>query len=322
MGKITMGIEAIQSLNANAATARTVRARRYSAIKSVSQTTFTIKGSAETDVFHSTVKIILGWLASRAGQSLPPDAWEKKSFEISGVGAQPISVVALTSPLYWAARLVDADKTVPLRTWTTEIGIGVDDSGDVLFGTRVISSARGEDPSYFRSIPGFVKRLLKTATVELDGIRIENTPRFIQTEEDVRALLALLEQPNRQADVLVISTGETSTDPKDTLVSADAVHKDVSAVAHVFVLSGPASFLLTKLVGKELSVFSKAIRTYKPGFRLDSSDTPEHPIAFAGKIRAFPSTTEGGFERWLIEQTLASATSIACNARTVQGLGC
>jgi hypothetical protein len=122
-------------------------------IRPVSQVSFCLKPVEGRDRFVEAVDTILRWMKPRAGRDLPPEAWDRKSFELSDIGAQRIAAVGLAYPRYWAARIDDADKNVPLRAWVTEIGVGVDDNGDVLFGTRLVSTTRGEDPPYDRSIP-------------------------------------------------------------------------------------------------------------------------------------------------------------------------
>ena len=61
-----------------------------------------------------------------------------------------------------AARIDDADKSVPLRTWVTEIAIGLAETGDVLFGSRLICTSRGETLPYDRTVPGLVREVIAT----------------------------------------------------------------------------------------------------------------------------------------------------------------
>ena len=97
-----------------------------SVIRPVSQVTLRLRPAKGHDRFTESIRHILRWMNRRAGRSLPDVAWQGQSFELTDIGAQRTAAVALPEPQFWAARLDDADRTVPLRTWVTEIGVGMD----------------------------------------------------------------------------------------------------------------------------------------------------------------------------------------------------
>ncbi|MFN4362085.1 MAG: hypothetical protein ACK4F4_15310 [Hylemonella sp.] len=281
-------------------------------IRPVSQITLRLKPIDSKSRFEGTVDCILQWISRRAGRKLPDAAWNRKSFELTDIGAQRTAAISLVEPKYWAARLDDADKSVPLRTWVTEIGVGVADNGDVLFGSRLICTTRGTDEPYIRTIPGFVRQILATGPAELDGHAVEKKPRILRSDEEIAELVALLERPDREADVLVIALPEKSTSIGDAILSIDRVGSQLQGVAHVIGISGDASFFLTDRVGKELSVFRQAVRVYRPGFRSWVDQPSNHPLFLPNRIQNWASEGAIEFENWLIEQTLA---------RTVYGIG-
>lgn len=277
-------------------------------IRPVSQVAFRLKPVAGQDRFATTVDTILRWMKPRAGRDLPPEAWERKSFELSDIGAQRIAAVGLLEPQYWAARLDDADKNVPLRTWVTEIGVGVDPNGDVLFGARLVCTTRGEDSPFDRSIPSFVKKILASGPAELDGEPIFfSDPRVLTSEADVDQLVQLLESPSRGCEVVVFALPEGSDDPAKAAASAWDVYRSVQGAAHIFVLSGPASFMLTNRVGRELSVFRQGIRTYKPGFKSWIDQPSNHPLALPQRVASWADEGPKAFERWLVNQVLGDS---------------
>ena len=278
-----------------------------SIIRPVSQVVLRLKPIAEKDRFALTVDSILRWMNRRAGRALPESAWNRKSFELSDVGAQRTAAVAIDSPKYWAARLDDADKTVPMRTWITEIGVGVEDSGDILFGARLICASRGADEPFERSLPGFVKQILTSGPAELDGLPVIRRPRVLGSADDIDQLVQLLQDPQRQSDVYVLASQEGSGDPKTTAVSADELQDRLFGVSHVFVVTSPASYFLTDRVGKELSVFRAAVRTYRPGFRAWISEPANHPLALPQRIAAWNQEQPKGFEAWLVNQALLAS---------------
>ncbi len=276
-------------------------------IRPVSQVTVRLKPIAGQDRFDATVDHILRWMNKRAGRKLPPVAWERRSFELSDIGSQRVAAVTLATPRYWTGRLDDDDKELARRDWITEVGVGLDENGDVLFGARLICATRGEDTQFDRSIPGCVKQILGSGSVELDGELITDSPRIVASEADVDRLIELLERPSRTADVVILALPEGSVDATQTAISAESLLRQTQGVAHVIVLTGPASFFLSDRVGRELSTFRHAVRTYKPGFRSWIDEPSRHPLALPQRITSWNEEGPHAFERWLVNQILASS---------------
>ena len=259
------------------------------------------------DRFTESIKHILRWMNRRAGRSLPDTAWQGQSFELTDIGAQRTAAVALPEHQFWAARLDDADKTVPLRTWVTEIGVGMDTNGDALFGARLICVTRGTDEPFQRTLPGFVRAIMSDGPAEVDDVPLTRDVPLISSAADVDQLVALLESPKRQADVLVFALPDGSSNPSEAAASANSVHDATLGAAHVYVLTGPASYLLTDRVGRELSVFRQAVRTYRPGFRAWVDEPSRHPLALPDRIASWTETAPGAFEQWLVNQALGNS---------------
>ncbi len=281
---------------------------RRAHIQPVSQVTLRLKPGANGDRFHESVRDILRWLNNRAGQKLPDEAWSLKSFEMTDVGAQRTAAIGLTDPLYWAARLDDADKDVARRTWITEIGVGLD-GNDVIFGTRLTCVARGENPSFSPTVPGFVRSILAAGNCELDGQIVEGKPHSVESDDDVVKLVAFLEQKNRIGDVVVLSQQEDDGSTPQTILNANKLAKTLQGVAHVFVLSSAGSYALTDLVGKELSVFRQAIRTYRPQFRAWLDEPGRHPLAMASRIQGWNGGI-AGFEATLCDHVITDTVYV------------
>lgn len=277
-----------------------------SVVRPVTQVTLRLRAGKGPDRFTETVKQVLHWMSRRAGRKLPDAAWQGKSFELTDIGTQRTGAIALPEHQFWAARLDDSDKTVPLRTWVTEIGVGMDSSGDTLFGVRLICVTRGADEPFQRTVPGFVHTVLDSGPAELDGVPLSRQPPLVSTAAEVDHLVALLESTGRQADVLVFALPERSVDPSEAALSAKSVHEATLGAAHVYVLTGPASFLLTDRVGRELSVFRRAVRTYRPGFRAWVDEPSRHPLALPDRIASWVGKGSEDFERWLVNQALGN----------------
>lgn len=280
-------------------------------VRPVSQVLVRMNPAGERDLFAATVDKVLQWLNRRAGQRLPDEAWQRQSFELGALGAQRTAAVSMQEPRYWAARLDDADRTVPLRTWITEIGIGVTDDGSVLFGTRLTCATRGEDPPFERSVPGFVRAIVGSTPTLLDGHPMPREPVLVQDAAGVEALVDLLEDPQRRHGVIVLALPEDSSDPAQTAIDAVRVRQQTFAVAHVCVLVGPASFHLSRLVGKEFSVFRQAVRLYRPGFLRWRSNPYDHPLTLPERIATWNDEGPEAYAGWVASQALAITTQFA-----------
>lgn len=279
-------------------------------IQPVSQVTLRLKPGVHGDRFHETVRDILNWLNNRAGQELPEEAWGMKSFEMTDVGAQRTAAVGLTTPLYWAARLDDADKEVARRTWITEIGVGLDSNLDVIFGTRLICVARGDNPPFPPTVPGFVRSILAAGRCELDGQITDGNPHSVETEADAEWLVALLEQKDRIGDVVVLAHQEDDGKPPQTILNANSLARKLHGIAHVVILSSAGSYALTDRVGKDLSVYRQAVRTYRPGFRAWIDEPGRHPLAMPTRVMAWNNGGVAGFESELCAHVITDSVYV------------
>ncbi|MDQ4144820.1 MAG: hypothetical protein M3198_13995, partial [Actinomycetota bacterium] len=142
----------------------------------------------------------------------------------------------------------------------------------------------------FRVVPPpLVGVLVRELDVVEDGWAITSEPAYATDREGVSQLVDLLLDPSRRLPVLVLSAGKVYDPEGDSyrdqpLVDADAVAGALAGLAHVVVLEPTSiSFLLTDMVGRDLSVFGGAVRLYWPG--LDHrSDPRDHPLWLPARL--------------------------------------
>jgi hypothetical protein len=276
-------------------------------VRPISQIQLQLKQvNSDKDLFLQTVHHVLRWINLRVGQKLPKEAWEGKPFTVNQIGAQPTGVVVLDEPRYWTARFNDADKEVPMRTWTTEIGVGQGDDGNVLFAARLICTTHGEDLPFHRTVPSFMRGVLRGQSAILDDRPMETGPVEVTNEAGVDSLISLLENPGRRCPVIVISLAEGCEDFSKGMVNANLVYLRTLGAAHVFVISSSASFVLTTKIGKEFSVYRGAVRLYRPRFNHLSDDSFSHPLTLLNRILLYKSEpTNASYEELLGSQALA-----------------
>jgi hypothetical protein len=148
----------------------------------------------------------------------------------------------------------------------------------------------------------------------LDGRALTFQPWFVRTKDEVNDLYSLMISKGRRASICAFSLQGESEDQTAAAASAASVHHRTLGGAHVVILTGPAAFMLTDLVGKEFSVFNRAVRTYYPGFDTDMDDPLRHPIAMAHRIAVWqddwfrgPEGFENFLVRTLIVQTVTAS---------------
>ncbi len=279
---------------------------RRAHVRAVSQVALSIPATDAATCFARVRTETLRWMARRAGRPLPDDAWAGKAFDLQDVGAQRTSATALRDPVYWAARLDDADKAVPQRTWITEIGIGVRGPTEVLFGCRLFCVALGENPRYLATVPGFVRQIASGFSSRLDGRVVAELPWQVSSSADVDALIELLCSRSRSHPVIVVSEGRA---PGEFSIDAALLARKVVGVAHVVEVTSTASYRITDRLGKEFSVFDGAVRTYRPGFDPDADEPAGHPIAFSRSISQWEGDGGASFADFLTQQSMSHSVS-------------
>lgn len=279
--------------------------KTHAVVRPISQSLIQLDAATNPAAFVDALKVILPWVNDRAGQPLPQEAWEGKTFELEEVGAQRTSAVAIDEPRYWAARLDDSDKDVPQRNWVNEITVAQRNDREVLVGTRLLCVTRGDDVPFQPSLQRFVRTLVeKIPGCRVEGREVSIDPWFVRRESDVYELVDLMRDDSRRLDLIVCSLPEGSENPTDAAIDAVNFHRKTLGAAHVAILSSNASYALTDAVGKEFSVFRAAIRTYRPGFN-DTEDEPySHPLIMGDRVKAFLPNGAVDFQNFLIGQTL------------------
>ena len=177
----------------------------------------------------------------------------------------------------------------------------------VRFGCRLIVSARGDNPPYQPSIPAFVREAIRAGAAFLDGYPISREPWIIRSKDDVDRFYKLLTSPGRRSAICAFSLDEDEEDPQALDVSPSAVHRRTLGAAHVVVVTGQAAYMLIDLVGKEFSVFRRAVRTYRPQFDADTDDPLRHPLALPLRIANWQDNGVEGpeaFENFLVRNTI------------------
>lgn len=279
--------------------------RPYSKVQSVCQIELEFRADNADALFATVRREMLTWLARRAGRHLPKHAWDGESFEMLEVGAQPVSALALENPRYWCFRFSDSDKQVPRRNWVTEAGIYINQT-NVLFGCRLQCVSLGDSPPFDAAMPGLVVQAASNGGAFIDDMPVSTQAWQIGTDKDVATLVDLILDQKRLRPVIAISLGGEYGRDGIAAIDPNWLAKATIGAAHVVTLTENASYELTDRIGKKLSVFNRAVRTYRPSRDFEFDDPADHPIALPDSIEKWPNGGAEAFKRFLVSGELRS----------------
>lgn len=157
-------------------------------------------------------------------------------------------------------------------------------------------------------VPGIVPWLARSPGLTDYGWRVLPAPWVVEDEEGVEGLIELIGNRDRTRPVFAIGLYPRETNPESALLDPwDLAHRTVG-LAHVVVLTGPMTYVLTDRVGRKYSVFGNAIRTYRPGCVLGSR-AMEHPMALPETVRRWRNGGSHEFSVFLTRE--AARASVA-----------
>lgn len=267
-------------------------------VRPVVQVTSELAGSDYRQAAIEARNVLLRWLKEKQRISdIPKSAWEGGSFEIDALPSYSVAVESFED--LWALRFDKADDRVSGRIWRSEAIIGPS-GGVALVGVRLTVVSREWGIPYFKSVPRVILDLAQSPGLVDYGTALQPAPIEIDTTEDVDRLVVLLESRSRSRPVYVISKTTNSALELDVVRLAQRT----AGLAHIVRISREAAWTLSEVVGRELSVYGDAIRTYKPGFDRYAGAWEDHPLATSDWIRRRFGNAEG-FMTMLIDNAIS-----------------
>jgi hypothetical protein len=256
---------------------RTPGAAKGPVVRPVVQIVSELAGTDPGAAIQAAREQVLGWLTEKGVRVLPDRAHEGVGFEIDASEGLPVTVEAHSN--VWAMRFDTPDSAVAGRLWRTEVILGTLESR-ALVGVRLtVISPRAGVPVRW-TVPRVVRRLVAKPGLRDYGASLMDSPWRVESEEEVNALVHLLEQPARSRRVYALAEDRSGSRALD----ADALARRLAGLAHVVTLSPEAAERLTARVGEGLGVFGRAMRTYAPGVVCGAGASADHPLATRGWI--------------------------------------
>lgn len=241
---------------------------------------------------------VLGWARTKWVDLVPSDPIEARDFEHDQPGLE-IGAVDLPERQLWGFRVEHPDSMVPGRTWLVEAVVASPGTGFDVLGVRSQCCSGGATEVPFSS-PRFVRTWLEGLEVEDAGWRVDGSSALIASREEVAALIALLNDPQRELPVVVVTEFARS----EFCIDADRLAGRAPGLAHVVRLPVEGTLALTDALGRDRSVFKGAIRTYFPGFG-QPDDSQVHAVFLPSRVmswRGREGEGRGAFQDFLVEQ--------------------
>lgn len=240
---------------------------------------------------------VLDWARGKWPGLIPPHAYEGKAFEHDQAGLRIAATSNLDGTL-WAFRSehLGSDSNES-RTWVTEAVVADLGPTDALGVRNSCSTLSGE--AIPASSPRFLRDFVAHHSLVDGGVPVSAVSHFVEDMNSFTRFIALLLSPDRSLPVVVLTQLPHGT---DYALDPAKLAKDTQGLAHVFCLTPSMTFGLSDQIGKTLSVFHGAVRTYYPQFSVES-DPWQHHLVFPQRIAEW--NDEGGIGPVAFEQFLS-----------------
>jgi hypothetical protein len=121
------------------------------------------------------------------------------------------------------------------------------------------------------------------------GFPLLDSPWQVNDSADVGRLVSLLESSARTRPVYILSTDNYG----QAVLDGHLLARRCAGLAHVVQLSESSAWELSDQIGRHLSVYGGAMRTYRPGFDRYTARFEDHQLATADWLRRrFSSTSQ------------------------------
>ena len=249
---------------------------------------------------------VLAWAQRRVGGQLPDSAWSAGEFDYlaGGRNCTGTRIVSAGSDI-WAVRIDNPDETVPGRTWTTEVVVGMQDQQAAKLSVRLLASTKETSLNIEPHTPGFVHQIADKSGLSSGGYDLTAEPWIIEKANDADDLVDMLISPARRLPAFVLTVRDDPVLQGRPFLDAATLARAMLGIGHVVVLPPEHTWTLTNSLGKIRSVFGGAVRAYLPGFAADS-DPYGHRLVLAEHLLREDGTAQCA--RWM--RSLAANESV------------
>lgn len=216
-----------------------------------------------------------GW-----GNSIPDKAHDGQPFDASDEGVH-IEVRADKAAALWCFQVEHDDVREAAREWRLEAFVADRGTHDEV-GVRVFCKPGTPVRFVPSSTPALVKTFIQHHQLVDDASPV--TATCIEAEDDAsfNRFTDLLFSRVRRLPVVVLSQGQATRNGGYAL-NLDQCARALQGYAHVVALAEEQTYWLSDELGRGLSVYGGAVRTYMPGFH-GEADPHDHPLQLAERM--------------------------------------
>ncbi|KWU19146.1 hypothetical protein AS149_12930 [Burkholderia cenocepacia] len=236
-----------------------------------------------------------GW-----GNSIPDKAYDGYPFDASDEGVH-LQVRSDRESRLWCFSVEHDDARESARHWRLEAFVADRGTHDEL-GVRVFCQP-GEAVKFVpSSTPALVKTFIRDNQLVDAGCPV--TARVVDAGDDdsFTDFVDLLLSRERRLPLVVLTQGRDSRHD-GYAVNPEQCARVLQGFAHVVALPEEQSFWLTDELGKTVSAYGGAVRTYNPGFHAEA-DPYDHPLLLQERIEE--GTGPRAFEQVLARKLRAA----------------
>ncbi len=158
-------------------------------------------------------------------------------------------------------------------------------------------------------VPGIVRSLARSPGLVDYGWRVCPKPWIVRDHDAVRGLIELISEPRRTRPIFAVGLSAGETCPEAATVDVDDLAYRTAGLAHVAVITGPMTYVLTERVGRRFSVFGDALRTYRPGCVLGRREG-KHPMALSATVREWNPGGPAEFAAFLTREAARASVRL------------
>ena len=226
--------------------------------------------------------------------SIPDKAYEGRPFDAADDGVH-IEVRADSENKMWCFEVEHDDSRDPARHWRLEAFVADRETHDEM-GVRVFCQPGAPTRFVPSNTPAIVKSLVRDNHMVDAGSPVTSKPLEADHDDSFEDFLDLLLSRERKLPLVLLTERRGARAPSYT-VSPEKCAQILQGFAHVVALPEEQSSWLGDELGRAVSAFGGAIRTYMPGFHAEANPY-DHPLYLPERIEQ----RSGG---WTFEQTLA-----------------
>ena len=244
-----------------------------------------VTASKQREAFEQASDVVYEWARRKFSKTAVDLPGKKKTFDRT-YEKEELGVLYDSANLQFALHCVEAEDWKDACRLTTDVRISR--SGrQVLFAVRQMQASAAPCGGSVPAVcPAFVEQIIREVGLS-DGIPITLEPHLLRAEYQVDSFVTFLQNPFRKMPVILLTpcTASSGGRQETYLLDPAQMARDLIGVAHVFEIKADVNGYLTEKIGRILSAFHGAVRTYYPGFSLNEAECYRHPMMTTENIK-------------------------------------